>query len=233
MTTIATQFDYNGIGPDRKNLIVTLTNEIRDRMGRAAQNVVEIGTRLIAVKKQLRHGEFGDWLQAEFGWDDRTARRMMNVADTFKSDKLSDLNIAPSALYLLASPSTPEDVRTEFIEKAKAGEPVTHADVKAAIEPAMPRTLASEIGEDADDKPTTEYFNADTGEAIENLGTVKTAVKQAAAPKPFAFLDNYPEVKACLSDLEKMAASPSTHLSNVRLGQAVNALKAALKVVLR
>ena len=35
----------------------------------------------------------------------------MNVAGNFKNDNLSVLSIAPSALYLLASPSTPESAR--------------------------------------------------------------------------------------------------------------------------
>lgn len=41
----------------------------------------------------------------------------MQVCDSFKTDKLSDLNFGASALYLLASPSTPEPARLEAIER--------------------------------------------------------------------------------------------------------------------
>jgi hypothetical protein len=33
-------------------------------------------------------------------------------------------------LYLLAAPSTPDEVRTEVIERTEAGEHLTHAQVK-------------------------------------------------------------------------------------------------------
>ena len=43
---------------------------------------------------------------------------MMNVVDKFKSLHCEDLNIAPSALYLLASNDVDADTRDEFIERA-------------------------------------------------------------------------------------------------------------------
>lgn len=81
----------------------------------------------------MGHGYFGEWLKAEFDWTERTARRFMAVADSFKSDKLSDLDIAPSALYLLSAPSTPEEVREEALDRAEAGEPITHAIAKEIV----------------------------------------------------------------------------------------------------
>jgi hypothetical protein len=42
---------------------------------------------------------------------------MMNVATEFKSINFIDLEIAPSALYLLAAPSTPEPARQEAIAR--------------------------------------------------------------------------------------------------------------------
>jgi hypothetical protein len=36
-----------------------------------------------------------------------------------KSDKLSDLELSVSGLYLLAAPSTPEEARDAVIERAK------------------------------------------------------------------------------------------------------------------
>ncbi|HLH23292.1 MAG TPA: hypothetical protein VK066_12275 [Chloroflexota bacterium] len=47
------------------------------------------------------------WQRAEFGWSERTARNFMEVAERFKSAKFADLP-APSVLYLLAQPNTPE-----------------------------------------------------------------------------------------------------------------------------
>lgn len=131
----APAFDYASLKKGDRAFLQQKTTEIRDRMGRAAQNIVEIGERLIAVKHRLGHGKFGAWLTAEFDWSERTADNMMNVSRRFKSANFADLSIAPSALYLLAAPSTPEPVREAFIDSAKNGHPVTHAAVRAAVAP--------------------------------------------------------------------------------------------------
>src|SRR5262245_35407170 len=66
----------------------------------------------------------------------------MSVGECFKTDNLSDLDIAPSALYLLASPSTPEDIRQSILEEARAGGKITLAAVRKAIGPGdEPKTL--------------------------------------------------------------------------------------------
>ncbi len=103
-------------------------------MKRAAQDIIDIGQKLIEVKARLGHGHFGGWLEAEFAWSNDTAKRFMSVARQFETRNLHDLNIAPSALYLLAAPSTPEPARIEALERAEAGETITHAiaqDIKA------------------------------------------------------------------------------------------------------
>jgi hypothetical protein len=48
----------------------------------------------------------------------------------FNSDKLSELPITPSALCLLAVPSTPEEIREAALEKAKSGE---HVDFSMSV----------------------------------------------------------------------------------------------------
>jgi hypothetical protein len=107
------------------------TGEIKERMKRTAQDIVEIGQRLIEVKERLGHGRFGKWLKAEFGWGTTTAWKFMRVGEQFKFSHCE--NIAPSALYLLAAPSTPDEVRREALERAYQGESITHAKVKKLV----------------------------------------------------------------------------------------------------
>jgi len=52
----------------------------------------------------------------------------------FKYETVSHLSIAPSALYLLAAPSTPLSAREEAILLANSGEFITRAKVKMLIE---------------------------------------------------------------------------------------------------
>ena len=67
------------------------------------------------MKARLGHGKFGEWLQAEFEWSLSAATKFMQVGERFKNVNFTNLSVAPSALYLLAAPSTPEEAREEAI----------------------------------------------------------------------------------------------------------------------
>lgn len=84
---------------------------------------------LIAVKESLPHGSFLPWIEAEFGMGEHTARRFMGVAREYgdKSRIVRDLD--PTALYELAAPKTPLEVREEVERMIAAGEVVTRATV--------------------------------------------------------------------------------------------------------
>lgn len=123
-------FDYTSLDAVTARFVQQQTGEIRALMKRTAQDIIELGQKLIAVKQTIGHGRFEDWLRAEFEWTQMTANRFMNVAKELKSNKLLDLTIAPSALYEIFAPSTPEAARNEAIARAKAGESITYTTAK-------------------------------------------------------------------------------------------------------
>ena len=117
---------------ESREIIQQHTTEIKALAKRTAQDIIEIGKRLIAVKALLPHGAFIAWLESEFGWHRATANRFIQVAQQFGGKDLSQIaTFEPSALYLLAAPSTPESVREEAIERAASGETITHEKAKA------------------------------------------------------------------------------------------------------
>jgi len=126
------EFDYSSLDDEARQFVQQQTGEIRGLMKRTAQDIVEIGQRLIDVKERLGYGRFLDWLKAEFDWNRRTANRFMSVAEQFSGnwDNLSHLKLAPSALYILAAPSTPKFAREEALSRAEAGEPITYTTAK-------------------------------------------------------------------------------------------------------
>lgn len=213
------KFDYAGLDRQTRIVVEQRTTEIRDRMGRAAQNVVEIGERLLAVKAELGHGNFGHWLQSEFGWEVKTAQRMMNVANVFKNDNLSNLQIAPSALYLLANDSTPETVRDGFIEQAKSGKPVTHAEVKKAV--AVTATRKPQVERAVESEKV--IVNTTTGEVIEDAEVVTTTTtttitKPAPAAPPVeqnVQTSGLPLMKA-IARFDALLANNSPNLPDLR-----------------
>jgi hypothetical protein len=73
------------------------------------------------------------WLKAEFGWSERSAQKFMSVAEQFKSAKIADLPIQPSAAYFLAAPSIPVEAQERAVEKAEAGEEITFATAKEIV----------------------------------------------------------------------------------------------------
>ncbi len=82
---------------------------------RIVADVIEIGRRLTECKKVLGHGNWGVWLDREFGWSDRQALNFMRVYELAesKSENFSDLHLPVSVLYLLAAPSTSPEMRKE------------------------------------------------------------------------------------------------------------------------
>ena len=131
---VVTSFDYEILEPEQRLVVQKWTGEIKERLQRSAQDIWEVGQRLAEVRACLKHGQFDSWLKAEFGWSRRTAYNLINVYETFQERaKLAQLNIATSALYLLAAPSTPPEVRDGFLNRAKSGEKVTHKELSQTL----------------------------------------------------------------------------------------------------
>ncbi len=129
-----TRFDYEILSPQQRNVVQDCTEAIKERLRRTAQEIWEVGQKLVKVRTQLKHGQFEAWLSAEFGWSRRTAYNFINVYEAFSSRKnFAQLDIATSALYLLSAPSTPESVRHEFLDKAEKGEKITHKEINQAL----------------------------------------------------------------------------------------------------
>ncbi len=122
---VSKSFDYSFLDKDVSLFVQERTQEIRRLARRTAQDIFNIGVYLIEVKAKLGHGNFYDWLDAEFNWSYSSAARFMSVANKFKTVNLGDLAIVPSVLYELASPSLPEPITTEVLERAKEGENIT------------------------------------------------------------------------------------------------------------
>lgn len=111
----------------------TAANRIRERMKKTVEDITEVGNDLLAVKEALPQGQFLPWLRAEFGWSERSAQNFMSVAEQFKSAKIADLPIQPSAAYFLAAPSVPDEARQKAVEKAEAGEEITFATAREIV----------------------------------------------------------------------------------------------------
>lgn len=105
-----------------------IANEIRylDRQAKrlVLGHAIEIGNRLLEAKELVPHGQWGDWLKAEFDYSQSSAQNFMRISTEYgetqmglfgpeaKSQTLGNLPYT-KALKLLA---VPEEEREEFVE---------------------------------------------------------------------------------------------------------------------
>lgn len=136
--------DCSNLQTDNQLLIQQRTHEIKNLIRRTANNIIEIGKKLHEVKQLLGHGHFGNWLRTEFNWSVATATKMMQASERFENVNFTNLNFAPSAIYLLAAPSTPKKAITEALTKARQGQPITYTLAKQIVNH-YPRTRLSKL----------------------------------------------------------------------------------------
>jgi CheY-like chemotaxis protein len=149
-------FDYSQLDSETSVFIREQTEEIRGLMRRTAQGIVDIGQKLLDIKEKLGHGNFLNWLKKEFDWSELTAQRFMQVARQFESTNLLDLEIAPSALYILSAPSTQDSVREEALSRAQAGESITYKAAKEIKEKYQPTSNVKKDEENKQVEPETQ-----------------------------------------------------------------------------
>lgn len=112
-------FDYTQFDKDTSQFLQGEAGKIKGLLTQTIESIVEIGSRLIEVKKSLKHGQYRQWLHSEFEMSIRTADNFTRVARCFNDANFSELDIAKSALYLLAAPSVPDEAREEALDIAK------------------------------------------------------------------------------------------------------------------
>jgi hypothetical protein len=129
-------FDYSSLDPAVASLVRASAGCIKEQLKKQHAVFLEIGREFLMVKDQLGHGDFGLWLDAEFGINERTAQRCIRAAELL-GDKPNIASALPQiALVELAAPSTPEHVRETVVQRIAAGEQMKPMAVLAMIKAA-------------------------------------------------------------------------------------------------
>ena len=102
--------------------------KIQFHLQNMAQSAIIIGQELIECKKEVGHGNWANWLDAHFKFNQQTANRFMRVAERF--GKLS-INAQFNSTQMITMLALPEGEEEKFIaDKAAAGTPVEDMTVK-------------------------------------------------------------------------------------------------------
>lgn len=161
------KFEYLSSNDRLSIFLFEETEKLHLLFTRTVKDIIEIGTSLNNIKSKLEHGQFLKWLDAEFKMSSRTAARFMRVAEKFELDKVSNLDIQPSALYELSKSSVLDAAVDEAIARAKQGETVT-------------RKLAISIK----NKHSKEEILPTTTKRTRKKKELETAVRETPASKP-------------------------------------------------
>lgn len=164
-------FDYSALDANDRDEVREAGVRIRLRMSRTVEDIIEIGRDLIRVKDKIGHGGFLRWIETEFGMGQSSADRFIQTAKRF-GDKLPTVgNLAPSVLYALASPSTPDEIVDEVVERSAAGEAVTRDDVKALKDEwaAERKELKAQLNEYKDKAKDAKATQTDVLEQLKSL----------------------------------------------------------------
>ena len=127
-------FNYDQLDAETRIITQLRAGEIKTLMRATAENIMQVGEKLLEVQIKLGNGQFDAWLQAEFDWSRRTAYNFIGVYKQFRGRaNFAQMDVATSALYLLAAPSTPDSAVDEVLSRAEAGERISHTEAKAIV----------------------------------------------------------------------------------------------------
>lgn len=105
------------------------TTEILILKDQTAQNIIEIGKRLIEVKENLEHGKYKQWLKEKVQFTERSAQRFMLIGREF-SNTTSLSHLGSTKLFLLAG--LDEEDRQEVMQKNNV-EDMTTRELNQAV----------------------------------------------------------------------------------------------------
>lgn len=142
-------YDYTVLGP-AADATRAAADAIRALHRRSASAWLGIGMHLLVVKAALKHGQFTEWLRADFAWSPRTARAMMRGAiqlQMLKTAEFAELD-PPVVVALARAPRAVLDhVRKEPADARRA---LTVEDVTGLCAAHQPRSKPKKFGKGKD-----------------------------------------------------------------------------------
>ncbi len=209
-------YDYNQIAdPTLRTLAQRAADDIKPRLRRATEDILIIGARLATVRQYLPHGQWMDWLDAEFEMGDDTARHFINVASRFDDKSRIIRNLKPTALYALAAPSTPDDAITQVEALITNGHTPTVAETKQIIAEHKPgKPLMQVMSTQAEQEITSRIAAADEAVAAPDMVGSRWGALAAAWLRNHR--DNTGRVWADLTDTQILHANAPWHQDFIR-----------------
>jgi len=133
------RFNYGTIDEEHRELVRQAALDIRRRLKRTVEDMIEIGKLLTAVRAQLvDEGRYHEWLKIEFGMSIGNASEYRSIAERF-GDRVSIIEtLTPTIVRRLAAPSVPEEaVSAVCVAAKKSDKPIRVKDAMAIVKRVM------------------------------------------------------------------------------------------------
>lgn len=127
-------FDYQQLPTDRRRLVQDATDRIRGIQAKMATNIVDLGKELEAIRAELGPRLFAIWAAAEFHYSVGMCSKFMRVAERFGDLGACLPKFQSAALLELACTRVPDEVVSEAVERAEAGEEITRIKALELVE---------------------------------------------------------------------------------------------------
>jgi hypothetical protein len=175
-------FDYGALAPPLARSLQERAERIAGRERGVIDAILANGREFCEAREELRHnktGGFEGWYTLH-GWKRATVYNYIQAWEQFGNlPTVAQLAIAPSALYLLAAPSTPESAREEALARAEAGEPVSYSAAQEIV--AEAKEAEEEAGQDG---PTQQELWGSSGEEGGGFASHLDGCESPEAPTP-------------------------------------------------
>jgi hypothetical protein len=123
LSVIPGPFDYSAVDADTASNLRAQASRIRKRIGKATQDLIDIGRDLLLAKKDLvDRGAFVKWVECEVGIVRRTAQAYMALAKLAHNNGAAIALLPPTTAHRLAAKSAPHEIVSEVVGKALSGE---------------------------------------------------------------------------------------------------------------
>lgn len=131
------RYDYGQVEEQHRELVQRAALEIRSRLKRTVEDMIEIGRQLNEVQELLGRRQFYDWAQNEFGMSRGSVFEFVQIATRFGGNPSNFERILPSVVRRLALPSVPDEA-VNAVLWASRDKALPFKDAMAIVKPYLP-----------------------------------------------------------------------------------------------
>jgi hypothetical protein len=199
-------FDYSQLDEQTAKFAWQRAQEIRWLTDSMAQQVVDVGKKLIEVKAALPTGCWLQWLEEEFMWSQVYANNLMRIAKAFGGMDLSNAKTSITALSLATITSLPPIVLDQARAKIAEGE-LSAGDVREMVrkvDPHLADTFSTSYWKKRRDMEARQVIShaAEFQAAVRNLQVCLSEVYEPVHPRVKRAVDQLTNLVAVIMDTE-------------------------------